>query len=85
MDANLAGSRPSISAALSSKKMDLRSFMGKGGEAAKPTGKPGKEAPTSMGAEVRQRNQPENLKRKLARQRQKENGCSRMIHFLWTV
>jgi hypothetical protein len=41
MDANLAGSRPSISAALSSKKMDLRSLIGEGGEAAKP----GKEAP----------------------------------------
>jgi len=41
MDVNLAGSRPSISAALSSKKMDLRSLMGEGGEAAKP----GKEAP----------------------------------------
>ena len=47
MEANLAGSRPSISAALSSKKMDLRSLMGEGGEAAKPAGKPGKEAPTS--------------------------------------
>ena len=45
MDVNLAGSRPSISAALSSKKMDLRPLMGAGGEAAKPAGKPGKEAP----------------------------------------
>jgi hypothetical protein len=41
MEANLAGSRPIISAALSSKKMDVRSLMGAGGEAAKP----GKEAP----------------------------------------
>ncbi len=41
MEANLAGSRPIISATLSSKKMDVRSLMGAGGEAAKP----GKEAP----------------------------------------
>ena len=41
MNANLAGSRPSISATLSSKKMDVRSLMGAGGESAKS----GKEAP----------------------------------------
>jgi uncharacterized protein involved in outer membrane biogenesis len=41
MEANLAGSRPIISAALSSKKMDVRSLMGAGGEVAKS----GKEPP----------------------------------------
>ena len=45
IEANLAGSRPIISAVLSSKKMDLRPLMGEGGEATKPTGKPTKEAP----------------------------------------
>jgi len=45
MDVNLAGSRPIISAALSSKKMDVRSLMGAGGEAAKSGKEPPKAGP----------------------------------------
>jgi hypothetical protein len=43
MEANLAGSRPIISATLSSRKMDVRPFMGEGSGPAKPAETPAKE------------------------------------------